>query len=294
MASAPRSDNRLRPERLLDRAAWQRASQVLSATYRSWRDNRTLRLGAGLAYYGLFTMVPLLTLSVALASAVFSTDQVAAFLTAQIQEVLGSQAADLSSNVVQQVMGTVGTGFGLLGLGGLLLAASVLFVALQDALNVIWHVPYKPGLRQTARRRVLAFGVVLLAGSLLIATFALTTIVGAVEALVPFEIALLDTIAGIIVDVGSWMLLAAVLGVVFRLLPPSEVRWRDASVGALVTTVVLVVGARLVGAYFGTVGARSVTGAAGGALLFLGWIYAAAQIVLAGAELTRALGRRDH
>lgn len=64
-------------------------------------------------------------------------------------------------------------------------------------------------------------------------------------------------------------------------------------VGVLVTTVVLVMGARLVGIYFGTVGARSVTGAAGGVLLFLGWIYAVAQIVLAGAELTCALDRRN-
>ena len=292
MASAPRPEDRVRPGCLLHRAARQSASEVVGATYRSWRDNRTLRLGAGLAYYGLFTIVPLLTLSVALASAVFSTDQVATFLSAQIQDVLGQQVADLSSSVVQQVTGTIGAGLGLLGLGALLFAASVLFVALQDALNVIWHAPYRPGFRQTLRRRALAFGVVLLAGSLLIATFALTTIVGAVEALVPFEIALLDTIATIIVDVGSWMLLAGLLAVVFRLLPPSDVHWRDALVGALVTTAVLVVGTGLIGAYLGTAATRSVTGAAGGILLTLGWIYAAAQIVLAGAELTCALDRR--
>lgn len=290
MASAPKPDDQVRLGRVHG-AAWQGASKVVGATYRSWRDNRTLRLGAGLAYYGLFAIVPLLTLSVALASAVFSTDQVATFLSAQIQEVLGQQVADLTSSVVQQVMGTVGAGLGLLGLGALLFAASVLFVALQDALNVIWHAPYRPGLRQTLRRRVLAFGVVLLAGSLLIATFALTTIVGAVEALVPFEIALLDTIATIVVHVGSWMLLAALLGVVFRLLPPSDVHWRDALAGALITTVVLVAGTGLVAAYVGTTATRSVTGAAGGVLLILGWIYAAAQIVLAGAELTCALDR---
>jgi len=292
MASTPRPDDRVRTGRVLHGAAWQSTSEVVGATYRSWRSNRTLRLGAGLAYYGLFTIVPLLTLSLALSSAVFSTDQVAAFLSAQIKDVLGQEAAALSSSLMQEVMGTVGAGLGLLGLGALLFAASVLFVALQDALNVIWHAPYLPGFRQTVRRRMLAFGIVLLAGSLLVATFALATMVGAVDALVPFEIALLDAIEGIVVDIGSWMLLTAVLSVVFRLLPPSEVRWRDALVGALVTTVALVIGARLVGVYFDNVGARSLTGAAGGVLLSLGWIYVAAQIVLAGAELTCALDRR--
>ena len=36
-------------------------------TYEAWRQDRTHRLGAGLAYYALFTIVPLLALTAALA-----------------------------------------------------------------------------------------------------------------------------------------------------------------------------------------------------------------------------------
>ncbi len=34
--------------------------EVSSDTYTSWRENRTLRLGAGLAFYALYTIVPFL------------------------------------------------------------------------------------------------------------------------------------------------------------------------------------------------------------------------------------------
>jgi uncharacterized BrkB/YihY/UPF0761 family membrane protein len=48
--------------------------------YDHWRNVRTVRLGAGLAYYGLFAIVPLLVLAAALVGALISTDDTVAFV----------------------------------------------------------------------------------------------------------------------------------------------------------------------------------------------------------------------
>jgi len=50
------------------------------ATHKNWRRDRTIRLGAGLAYYSIFTLIPLLALTAAMAAvqlskSLFSADQ---------------------------------------------------------------------------------------------------------------------------------------------------------------------------------------------------------------------------
>ena len=48
-----------------------RSRDAIVETHLEWRTDRTLRLGAGLAYYALFTIVPFLALTAALAWQVF-------------------------------------------------------------------------------------------------------------------------------------------------------------------------------------------------------------------------------
>ena len=43
-----------------------RAGPALNEAYRNWSRHRTIRLGAGLAYYGLFALVPLVSLFLSL------------------------------------------------------------------------------------------------------------------------------------------------------------------------------------------------------------------------------------
>jgi uncharacterized BrkB/YihY/UPF0761 family membrane protein len=41
-------------------------------TYEHWRDHRTIRLGAGLAYYGLLALVPVFAVALVIAGLVIS------------------------------------------------------------------------------------------------------------------------------------------------------------------------------------------------------------------------------
>ena len=53
-----------------------RTVQLLVASARSWIDDRVIRLGAAVAYYSLFTLIPVLFLAVSLASIFFGQDRV--------------------------------------------------------------------------------------------------------------------------------------------------------------------------------------------------------------------------
>ena len=61
--------------------------EVSSDTYTSWREDRTLRLGAGLAFYALFTIVPFFALTVALAEQLFGLIDMAGYLSDRLAQV---------------------------------------------------------------------------------------------------------------------------------------------------------------------------------------------------------------
>ena len=71
------------------RAAVRTAWALGCETYEQWRDHRTVRLGAGIAYYGLFALVPLLALALAIAGLVISRGDVQSYVAEQISDCLG-------------------------------------------------------------------------------------------------------------------------------------------------------------------------------------------------------------
>jgi membrane protein len=238
----------------------------------------------------VFAIIPLLTLSIALAQVVFSQAQVESTLGNLLVSLFGSDAEPLADAIVKGLDSSGATvGVGVIGFISLIVAASLLFVALEDALNVIWDVPPAHGMHGLVHRYGMAYIVVMLAGSLLVVVLVVQSIAGIAEQLVPGDMELLESLAGLIAAVGSWAAGVAVLAVLFHVLPRANVPWSAALTGAAVTAALIVLGTWALGEYIERFGTSSLAGAAGAALLVTVWIYYTAQIVLAGAELTRVL-----
>jgi membrane protein len=72
-----------------------------------------------------------------------------------------------------------------------------------------------------------------------------------------------------------------------------RLRWRDVWAGAFTTAVLFTVGKQLIGFYLGQSSVASSYGAAGSVVVLLLWVYYASQIVLLGAEFTRAYASRE-
>ena len=266
---------------------------VVTETYDDWRAHRTMRLGAGLAYYGLFAIVPLLSISLAVAGLVIDPADVQEVLRSVFGDIVDADmdafASDVSSNL--ESTSTV-SGLGLFGLASLVLSASLVFVALQDAFDTIWEVPVERGTWSTLRRRFLAFAVVFLAGAVLVASVAVLSISNLIRNNAPGDLGVIDVAADVLASLSSGAVVAAVVGLLFHYLTAHRLGWRVSALGGLVTGVVLTIGNRLFVEYSRRFGAASLVGAAGSVLVGIIWIYAIAQIVLAGAELTRTLQRR--
>jgi membrane protein len=264
---------------------------ILDASYLHWRATRTLRLGAGIAYYALFAIVPLLSLAAALAARLISAETAREFLVDVLDGLVERSVEELAGSLLDEIT-RASSGLGLVGFILVAVSASFLFLALQDALNVIWEAPVRVGLRASLRRRMLAFGVALVVAAFFIGSFVVQSIVGLAERLIPGEVPAFDSLSRLITSAGTWALGVGTIALLFRYLPYAAVRWRDALVGGAITAVLIAIGTSLIGAYISRFGGTSITGAASSVVAFLGWVYYEAQIVLAGAVLTKVIGDR--
>src|SRR5215469_15518490 len=105
------------------------------------QDN-IFRMGAALAYYTLFSLAPLLLISVAVAGLVFGEQAAQGGIVSQIQGLIGDQgAAAVQTIMVSAHKPASGIFAGIVGVGVLVLGATGAFSEMYTALNNIWRTP---------------------------------------------------------------------------------------------------------------------------------------------------------
>jgi membrane protein len=86
----------------------------------------------------------------------------------------------------------------------------------------------------------------------------------------------------------SFAFITLMFAMMFKWLPDTQVAWRDVWLGAAVTALLFEIGKSLIGLYIGKQGLESTFGTAASLVVLLIWVYYSSQIVLMGAEFTRA------
>ena len=270
--------------------------EILLQTYREWALDRTVRVGAGVAYYMLIALIPMFTLAFGIAGIIFTNQEIVEFfdsvlstsLESSIMAVEDAVDIDLSGENIGNVLRSVG----LVGVVGILITGSFLVVAMQDAVNTVWGKPVVRGFRASIRRYTLAYGLVLILASLLIVSLLIYAVTEFAIALIPSQLEFLEGIASLLGSGVSWLVLAGFFSLLLRIMLHGAVAWRHVLIGGVITAFALQVGTALIGIYFSQVGYNSVAGAFGGVLLVLGWMYYVAQILLVGVQLTKVLSYR--
>jgi membrane protein len=273
---------------------------ILRRALAGWWNDNVPRLGASLAYYTLFALAPVLVIAIAIGGLIFGPEAVRGEVVGQIQGLIGREGAEAvqsmlegasrpSSSIAATVVGVI-TFF---------LAATGAFLELQTALNTIWHVePKHDGsyLRVLIMQRVISFGLVVALGFLLVTSLLVSAALAAIHRYMggafPGVVVLWEAL-NVVVSLGVITLLFAMI---YKVLPDVKLVWSDVWIGGLVTAGLFTIGKLLIGVYLGTASIASSYGAAGSVIVILVWVYYSAQIILLGAEFTRAyveeFGRR--
>lgn len=283
-----------------------RVFQILVAAGKEFGADMGTRLAAALSFFTLFSLVPLLFLTVAVVGYV-STDSTLTSgdceqvsvetipdepanpldrIIAQVDEVAGRQVADQLAGLTCQAGANAG-GFLLIGIGLAAFSGSAIFLHVQGVLNLLFHAPQE---RITGLKAMFVQRGVALAGALMLAVIVFVPVVAVAG--VNFITDLIDLpwlarVLGIIVPLTSLALLVVVVASTFRLLTRAEVPWRAARRGGLFTALCGLIGAFLVGFYLREFGGGGALGAIGGVAILLFFFNLMWIIYLFGAEVTK-------
>jgi membrane protein len=268
---------------------------VLKETYNEWSEDKAARLAAALAYYTAFSIAPLLLICIAVAGLVFGREAAQGQVFAQLQGLLGPEAAETIQESIANSQDTgASTLSAIIGLAMLVWSASNVFSQLQDALNTIWEVAPDPkaGWLATIKRRFMSMTMVLGIGFLLLVSLILTAGIAAVGNFLSGFLPGGEILWQVVNFLLGFAVVALLFAAIYKVLPDAEIEWSDVWVGAAVTSFLFTVGRILIGLYLGHASVGSTFGAAGSLLVFLVWVYYSAQILFFGAEFTQVYAGR--
>lgn len=263
---------------------------IFRSALASWSAHKVSRLGAALAYYSIFSMGPLMVIVVAIAGLVFGEEAAHAEVSQTLQGVLGSSGAQAVETMLAGVSRPAESLLlTALGLGAMIFAALGVVVQLKDAFNTVWEVepPERSGVWSFIRTYILSFAAVIAFAFLLLTSLLVTAGLAAFGRMWPAMEGMLQPVAFLT----SLAVIAAMFAAMFKYMPDTPVAWRDVWPGAVFTAAMFELGKFLIGFYIGKQGLETTFGAAASLVVVLIWVYYSAQVVLFGAEFTRAYAR---
>jgi membrane protein len=265
-------------------------NRIVGRTFVSWLKDEASSMGAGIAFYTLFSITPVLLIVIWVASAFSAPDAVQAHVLTQMKMLLGDTgAAAVRTLLVSARYGGKNGWSTAVGVVTLLIGATSVFAELQNSLNRIWRTPTPQdnrGLWRVVRSRLLSFGLVLGVGFLLLVSLIVSAGLEVVGSWLGTFIADWHTlVVGLDIALG-FAVATALFALIYKYVPREQITWSDVWVGALVTASLFSLGKLVIIVYLGKVAFASAYGAAGSFLVLMLWVYYSAQIFLLGAEFT--------
>ena len=266
---------------------------ILQDAMERFGETRAPEAAAGMAYYALLSLFPLLLVLVAVSSFFLRQEQARQEVVLFITQAIPISEGLITRNIEQilELRGTVG----LIGLVGALWSATAIFSILARNVNLAWS---KTESRGFLEKRLVALVFVGTLAVLLVLSLLSST---ALDLLARFQIPL-DGGGVALYDTVFWRLLSALVPgflmfllflALYRWVPNTEVHWRAAFWGALLAAVGWQVAAEGFTWYVGSglVDFELAYGSLATVVVLLLWVYLSGLITLLGAHLTAAVDR---
>ena len=249
-----------------------------------WINDNAQRLGASVAFYTLLSLAPVIVIAVAVAAVVYGQQAAQGRLAWEIQDMAGPDVARTIQEVIrgayQPRTGAIAT---LLGVATLAFGASSVFIELRDAMNTIWNISLPPDRNRAATvvrlilDRFYSFATVVGIGFLLLVSLVLNAWIAASRIAVP------QAVRFIIL----FLVVAVLFAALYKIVPDVCLKWSDVALGALLASLLFLIGKQVMGLYFAHTSFGSTYRAVGSPIVVLLWVYYSAQLLFWGAEFSK-------
>ena len=206
-----------------------------------FNDFNGLKLSAALSYYTIFSIAPLLIVVIFLAGIFFGQSAVEGRIYHQISGLVGHDAALQIQNIIlstkESSHGKIG---GLVGAVILIIGASGVFSEIQSSINYLWSIPApdKKVFLMAVLRKLISFSLLIAVAFLLLVSLTANALLDMLSDRLKelFSDSLLNLFY--IVNLGLILIvISSMFMLIFKILPNSSISWKNAFMGALVTSI---------------------------------------------------------
>jgi membrane protein len=269
--------------------------EITKQTFKEFVDDNPLDYAAIIGFYTIFSLPAVLIITIRIAGAAFGQEAVKGEVVKQLGGIVGQNSATQFQSIIENAALSDATTIGtIVGVATMIFSATTVFVALQDSLNAMWEVKAKieKGWLKLLIGRVLSLAMVISMGFLLLVSLSIDVALGIVYEFLRNQF---SGVAIYIITIGnllvSLVISTVIFAAIYRVLPDAKIRWKNVWVGAIVTSVLFVLGKYILNIYFQHEPLADTYGAAGSLVLILVWVYYTAVIFLFGAEFTQVYSK---
>lgn len=274
---------------------WKKLLQTFYKAFLSFNEDRCLKMSASLAYYSIFSIGPLLIIVIWLISFFYGKyyDDFSAKQNVfdRITATFGSQFTNQLQVILDNMLITSNSYIGIIiGLGTLIFASTKIFIDIQDSINIIWRIKPKPkkGWVKFILNRLISFSMVLGLGFLLIISLILNSVI---LVLINFFHEIIPGISNQMLNklniVLTFVIITTTFTFIFKFLPDAKIKNKTVIFGAILTSLLFMLGRFGLSIYLQNNATASAFGAAGSIIILMLWVYYSAAILYYGAEFIK-------
>lgn len=270
---------------------FKKAYLLIHQTVVTFQHNDPVIYAAAIAFFTIFSLPSVLIIIVKVLGSFISQSQIQENLATQMEELIDpARAGEILDIIEKSNLQDAGLLISTVSIIFLVISATVIFTIVQKALNSIWGVKPRSKISalKFARDRLLSFIMILLLGFLMLVSLLLEALLSFAKEY--FQIIFSDYTV-YFMETGNYiisiLLISIIFTLTFKFLPDAKIRWRDAGVGALVTSILFTIGKLLISLMLSNTNVMSTYGAAGSLAGILIWVFYSSLIVLIGAMFTK-------
>ena len=155
--------------------------KFIKDVFNKFIDDKCPKLGAALSFYTIFSIAPLIVIFISVSALIYGREAARGEIVSQIQGLIGYEGAQIVQTAIKNAQYSNQGVFAIVtGFIALIIGSTVVFVELQDSLNIIWKVKPKPGrsvIKGLLKDRVQSFAMVLATGFLLLVSLVVSAVI---------------------------------------------------------------------------------------------------------------------
>ena len=262
--------------------------QLFKAVFSHFFNSNTFQKGAALAYYVVFSILPMIVIIISLLGLFFGKQAVAGEIFGQLKDTLGSDAAAQIQDIIKNqhtnhnnILTTV------IGFVTLALSASGMFSQIHNSFNSIWNIKAKPksSVLKYFSKHLTSFILLIVLVFIMLSSTAVNSF------LIKHTASLHSTykLSYIYEHIVSFVLFSVVFALMFKFLGDAKVHWKVALAGGSFTSLLFLFGKIGIGMYIGHSHISTTFGSASVLALLMLWVYYTSQIIFLGASFVKVI-----